>query len=376
MTSYCCPSCASTCFSYGATTLTVRSQNATSRRLGDALVAMVVRWSGRQARALREARRMSVRAFAAHLGVTVAAVSNWEKRADQARLRYETQQILDTDLARAPADVRARFEALLAVTQAPAPGTAFIAHAEASDGQPEQSGRWDGPAERYDVADTRGRVDVVQSHEEPGGFDLWEFNEALDSRRIGAMGLRLAEASAAQLDERYAELPPDVVLPRVSLLLRKTVRVMREPQSVAHRRRLVALAGRLAGLRAWLLFDLAHHDGADAWYDAAIRAAREAEDAALCGWLCGARSLIPSYRHDHQAALALIEQGQSMASGSGDATVTAWLHALEARGRAGLRDRRGFGTAQRRADRLLTRTRCAERRHGMDFNGGELDLMR
>ncbi|MBI3685822.1 MAG: hypothetical protein HY241_00535 [Actinobacteria bacterium] len=78
--------------------------------LKDTLVATVVKWSGREARALRQARRMSVRQFAAHLGFNDAAVSNWERRGEDARLRYQTQQILDTDLARAPQDVRDRFE--------------------------------------------------------------------------------------------------------------------------------------------------------------------------------------------------------------------------------------------------------------------------
>lgn len=77
-------------------------------------------WTGQEARALRLARRMSVRAFAAHLGVTTATVSNWDSRGRLARLRTETQELLDTDLARAPYEVRERF---LALTR-PEPGNA------------------------------------------------------------------------------------------------------------------------------------------------------------------------------------------------------------------------------------------------------------
>src|SRR5215475_15096542 len=76
-------------------------------------VTAVPRWSGREARALREAKRMSIRAFAVHLGVNDAAVSNWERRGERARLRYQTQQMLDTDLARAPGEVQERFELVL-----------------------------------------------------------------------------------------------------------------------------------------------------------------------------------------------------------------------------------------------------------------------
>ncbi|GIH21294.1 orotidine 5'-phosphate decarboxylase / HUMPS family protein [Rugosimonospora africana] len=92
-------------------------------------VATVRRWTGREARALRMAERMSVRQFAAHLGLTPASVSNWERRGVDAQLRYETQQILDLDLARCGDDVQERFDralsddqpALVGIHDTPAP---------------------------------------------------------------------------------------------------------------------------------------------------------------------------------------------------------------------------------------------------------------
>jgi len=71
------------------------------------------RWTGREAAALRHARRMSIRAYAAHLGVAVTTVANWERRGADAHLRTDTQQLLDIDLARAAGDVQQRFAALL-----------------------------------------------------------------------------------------------------------------------------------------------------------------------------------------------------------------------------------------------------------------------
>ncbi|GAA4010602.1 hypothetical protein GCM10022247_36020 [Allokutzneria multivorans] len=77
-------------------------------------MALVVRtWTGRETRALRDARRMSAKEFAAHLGFDEKAVLGWEKGVS---LQPRTQQALDVDLARAPEDVRARFEASLPVT--------------------------------------------------------------------------------------------------------------------------------------------------------------------------------------------------------------------------------------------------------------------
>jgi transcriptional regulator with XRE-family HTH domain len=76
-------------------------------------MAVVLQWSGREARALRLALRMGVREFAEHLGVNDSAVSNWERRGTKAILRYQTQHDLDTVLARASDAVRERFELAL-----------------------------------------------------------------------------------------------------------------------------------------------------------------------------------------------------------------------------------------------------------------------
>jgi len=69
----------------------------------------VGRWTGREAKLLREALRLSVRDFAAHLGVGVRTVNKWEARqADITPLPY-MQEVLDTALARASDEGKARF---------------------------------------------------------------------------------------------------------------------------------------------------------------------------------------------------------------------------------------------------------------------------
>ncbi|MDT9683700.1 helix-turn-helix domain-containing protein [Streptomyces sp. TRM76323] len=69
----------------------------------------VQRWSGRETRLLREALRMSLRDFAAYLGVSDRAVSKWEAGGASYRPRGESQAVLDTALARASNEARARF---------------------------------------------------------------------------------------------------------------------------------------------------------------------------------------------------------------------------------------------------------------------------
>ncbi|WP_405596274.1 hypothetical protein OG741_08930 [Streptomyces sp. NBC_01410] len=73
----------------------------------------VQQWTGREARALRSALRMSTRAFADHLGVALRTVAKWESLGEATQPRPDTQAILDTALARATSAVHARFETLL-----------------------------------------------------------------------------------------------------------------------------------------------------------------------------------------------------------------------------------------------------------------------
>jgi hypothetical protein len=77
-------------------------------------VSTVPLWSGREVRALREARRMSVRGFGAHLGVSDRMVSNWEAGGEAVRPRPANQAILDTSLALASAEIKSRFTHLVA----------------------------------------------------------------------------------------------------------------------------------------------------------------------------------------------------------------------------------------------------------------------
>ncbi|MFD6626342.1 helix-turn-helix domain-containing protein [Streptomyces diastaticus] len=71
----------------------------------------VQRWSGREARLLREALRMSLRDFAAYLGVSDRTVSNWESGGTSYAPSADSQAVLDTALGHASNDARARFAA-------------------------------------------------------------------------------------------------------------------------------------------------------------------------------------------------------------------------------------------------------------------------
>ncbi|MFD7862231.1 helix-turn-helix domain-containing protein [Streptomyces sp. NPDC059783] len=83
-------------------------------------MATVHHWTGLEAKALRLAQRLSVRAFAQQLGLAVATVSKWESKLSDTEPRPDTQAILDTALGRAEAAVHLRFETLLSEMTSPA----------------------------------------------------------------------------------------------------------------------------------------------------------------------------------------------------------------------------------------------------------------
>lgn len=72
-------------------------------------VATVERWTGREAKALRTAKRMSLEAFAAHLGISERALSTWEARGEDITIRAVNQAALDTSLRASTPDVHERF---------------------------------------------------------------------------------------------------------------------------------------------------------------------------------------------------------------------------------------------------------------------------
>ena len=75
-------------------------------------MATVQRWTGIEVRALRDAKRMSIREFAAHLGVSERMISKWEAGRENIHPRPVNQAALDTSLTRCDPDTQARFSFL------------------------------------------------------------------------------------------------------------------------------------------------------------------------------------------------------------------------------------------------------------------------
>ena len=206
------------------------------------------------------------------------------------------------------------------------------------------------------------------------GVDLLNLLRAMQGSRVSGSMLEETELAVLRFHQLYKELPPTELFPYVQQYLQAVTGLLEESQTIEIRRRLCSIAGHLAGLRAWLTFDLGDPKAAHIWYEAALKPALEAGDDALAGWLLGGRSLIPSYSGDHAVALELIRRGQSYGSRGANVAVQAWLAALEARAHAGLGDAAAFRQAQDLANNALDGTQPDEHRHGMDFRHNRLDV--
>jgi hypothetical protein len=81
------------------------------------LMAAVIRWTGAEVQALRHALRLSVRDFAAKLDVDRRSVNKWDARGSSIVLLPVTQAIMDTTLAQASDEAKARFNQIMAARQ-------------------------------------------------------------------------------------------------------------------------------------------------------------------------------------------------------------------------------------------------------------------
>lgn len=257
----------------------------------------VVKWTGQEARALRVARRMSVRAFAIHLGVSAASVANWERRGIKIRLRHETQEILDRDLSSISDDVRQRFLATAATLPFSLDsGLQDLRHAQkAPDLHSNEP-----------ISDNEPVTDFLTktAHE----------SESLLSSISDGHDLDLLQEAVSQLGATYVTNPPILILKQCSAIRRDLLRL--RSVSALHPGQLsdlyVAIA-RASGVLAYAALDLGDADSAATHSALVWRMAERAGDNELRAWGRGTQSLIARFNQEYVKAQLLAENGLSYA---------------------------------------------------------------
>jgi hypothetical protein len=132
--------------------------------------------------------------------------------------------------------------------------------------------------------------------------------------------------------ELYQRVSPYAVLaPARSHLATLTQLLEAGGQPDGTRRRLASLAGETAILLGWLTADDGEHATAQGYYQAALDAAREAEDPALGAYAIGSASTLPAFRASPDHTLYLLAEGRyGFRAAHATPSTRAWLASLEA----------------------------------------------
>ncbi len=279
----------------------------------------VDRWTGLEAGLLRRALRLSIRDFAARLGVAARTVNKWEARQAGITPLPHMQEVLDTAFARASDEVKARFAAAISTAGIPAdrPGPESAPQAPRSEapvrgamvpvvvdgrlvlvpvdvGAVSTSGVGAVTVEPTEASDS-GEVDRVLRRDFSGSaaaFVLGLGVDALDtdrlatllglrpagSRRLGATDITAIEqVTAAFRGSDFAHgggLCRDAAVAQ----LRSVLPLLDAQASPEVRNRLQVAIADLAKLSGWLSYDIEQHDVARRLWLLALDLARDADD--------------------------------------------------------------------------------------------------
>jgi len=229
-------------------------------------MATVRRWTGREARALRQALRQSVRVFAEHLGVAARTVSKWEAGGAHTCPRPDYQAILDTALGQADRAAQERFALL---TEDERQHTDFDASVTRSLQSPA------GFAEQLSAAFPVLNLDDLQ-HLTAAMSDSGRY---LDAKMVGHFEQQLM--SCADDDgSRGPQRTLPAVLGVVGVVEQHARRV-----KPAIRRQLLAVGARGAEFAGWLYRDVYRPDLATFWRDRAVEWSQEAGDWPMQGYI-------------------------------------------------------------------------------------------
>jgi tetratricopeptide (TPR) repeat protein len=293
-------------------------------------------WTGREAAALRQARRMSIRAYATHLGVAVATVTSWEARGAHARLRSETQQLLDIDLARAGDEVHLRFAAALADRPDP-----ILAPPTTHDDPltPVAAGAPGGDAP---IPDLR-QVEQVRE----GLADLLA-EDAATRTSLDDWDHAVLRHGRATRDQ-----PGEALLRDLGTDLAALKGTMRQHHTASALRRLTRAAAQLSGLMCLTLCRLDQPHAAHRWARTGVLAAERAGDPDTACWVLAQEAYGYFYAENLADAIGAARHAQAVVSAR--STVGAALAAaLEARAHAVLGQADDAHTALDRAQHHLS----------------------
>lgn len=274
------------------------------------MVITVRSWTGQEARALRAARRMSIRGFAEYLGVNERVVSNWEARGTTITPRPVNQQALDTCLSEASHEERSRFADLTEET------TEETKDAEGANRPDDFSCPWLSAGEREE-ADMRRRdviralsvMGVAGSFLTPAEAVRRNVEQALLPVPLNDRDISDWETTAADYGRDIGAVPPAVLLGQLMTDLAEAGGLLQTNLTEPARARMLHVVAQLAAVAAVTVVSTGQPHEARRWWRTARRAGEQAGDPDLETFILGQQALLSKYSgYSAQATVALADR--------------------------------------------------------------------
>jgi transcriptional regulator with XRE-family HTH domain len=292
--------------------------------LGAGIVSLVDRWTGTEARLLRQALRLSMRGFAEHLGIAARTVAKWESGGPDINPRPDSQAILDAALSRADPDAQARFDALLTrIRQAP------------SEGVRRPRSLPSGPIEQADYEEPD------DPHSEVVGDVGVRRREFIGTAAVAALALRvgpidapsrITDATVSPLKSRLVRLRKldehlgggDTYPLYLSEFQSTEALARRANYAEKTGKTLLSVMGEQAQQAGWAAFDAGWQSEAARLYELSLAVAEEADDSSLRG--SALAFLAYQQACTARGGVELAEQSCRVAGGRAHPAIRALLH--------------------------------------------------
>ena len=271
---------------------------------------------------------MSIREFAAHLGVHERLVSKWEAGGAKVHPRPVNQAALDTSLARSDEVVRARFAEMIDESvDHPEPEFEVRHHHSAHSkysSDAELLALVDAGAMRGDALAEISERDLIMA----AAHEASEHAGRAEASNVGASALEQLDADATRIAREYVHVPPVPMMVEMLRVRRRVYRLLEGHQKPADTSHLYLLAGTLSGLLANASTDLGHLDAAGEQARAAWAYAELCGHNGLRAWTRGMQALIEYWSERPRRAVMLAQNGHRYAE---SVTAQVRLHNIEAR---------------------------------------------
>ncbi|WP_327149201.1 helix-turn-helix domain-containing protein [Nocardia sp. NBC_01329] len=267
---------------------------------------------------------MSIREFAAHLGVHERLVSKWEAGGDRVHPRPVNQAALDTCLARSDDIERVRFAALTDPDPGPRVDAGRFAAPSGYSNDAELLALIDTGAARGEGLAAISEKDLIMA----AAHEASEHAGRAEGTNIGPSTLDQLDADVTRIANDYVHTPPMPMMVEMLRVRRRVYRLLEGHQRPSDAGHLYLLAGSLSGLLANASTDLGYLDAAGEQIRAAWAYAEISGHNGLRAWARGMHALIEYWSGRPHRALQLAQNGQQYAD---SATAAVRLHNIEAR---------------------------------------------